>query len=301
MLKSESSTLNEDDKTLLHKVKMLDLYANELAVCETTSSRNYKVSTLTATNDGGFLFVIGFYDSYLYEEEMWASEKGFASRVIKCDKNGKIEFNTPFEKTEDYALQFCFEKGEYFYLFGTITTPETDVLGVVSPSDIYMVMLDRHGNILKTSYIAGSDYDSLISAKISNNGFILSVSAQSSDGDFVGYNSGGYPTPWVFEVDYNLEITKKELKTEQSYRSKKIGERGTTPVYENDKILKDFDAGTAEAFIDYGDFYMIVSNNITGEKENTPPYINAILYNTETVYSAYNNNVKLIFRSAVDS
>ena len=73
------------------------------------------------------------------------------------------------------------------------------------------------------------------------------------------------------------------------------------PVYNTDPFLKDFDAGWVKAYIDYGDFYLIVSERNTGEYENTPGYISSIWYYTETVYSAYNHNGELIFRDAVES
>ena len=72
-------------------------------------------------------------------------------------------------------------------------------------------------------------------------------------------------------------------------------------MYISDAFLKEFDAGTPKVFINYGDFYLIVSENITGEYENTPPVISSIWYYTETVYSGYDNNGNLIFRTAVDS
>ena len=72
-------------------------------------------------------------------------------------------------------------------------------------------------------------------------------------------------------------------------------------MYKSDALLHDFDAGTANAFIDYGDFYLIVSENITGEYEHTPPMISSIWYYTESVYSAYDYSGNLIFRASVDS
>ena len=46
---------------------------------------------------------------------------------------------------------------------------------------------------------------------------------------------------------------------------------------------------------------MIVSENNTGIYENIPPTISSIWYYTETVYSAYDNSGKMIFRASVDS
>jgi len=260
----------------------------------------YHVNVLTATQDGGFLFVLGFSD-YAYNQDSWASDKGFASRIIKCDENGNLLFDTPLEGVEGWALQYCFEVNEHFYFFGTIETPETKRRGVGSPSDIYMVVLDSTGTVVNTQMIAGSDFDSLHAAEITENGFLLSIRAQSDDGDFVGSQSNGFPQNWIFTVNYDLEITSKEMKTGREYSDRRLGEKKGKTIYKSDSLLTNFDAGTPEAYINYGDFYLIVSSNNTGVYEKTPPTISSIWYYTESVYSAYDYSGNLIFRASVDS
>ena len=300
LLKSEVSFTDEENRVVTYKIKMIDVYGNDLATYICNSNDAYHVTTLTATADGGFLFVLGFED-YAYDQNVWASDKGFASRVIKCDKNGNVQFDTPFDNIEGSALKYCFEKNEQFYLFGTTQTPKTKTRGVHSPTDIYMTILDKNGTVLKKQCISGSNYDSLDMAEISDDCFILSVSSQSNDGDFNESNSEGYPVDWVFTINNILEITEKKRETGRDYFNYRIGTKGGTPIYKSDSLLKDFDAGTPESFIDYGDFYLIVSENNTGVYENTPPMISSIWYYTETVYSAYDNNGILIFRASVDS
>ncbi len=48
------------------------------------------------------------------------------------------------------------------------------------------------------------------------------------------------------------------------------------------------------------DLYLMVSENRTGIYD-TPLAISSIWYYTETVYSAYDHNGKLLFRTSVDS
>ncbi len=300
LLKVETCFVDEENKTAVQQVQILDLYGKELAVYKCESDDAYHVTTLTATDDGGFLFVLGFQD-YSYGQNEWASDKGFASRVIKCDKNGNLQFDTPFDGVEGSALEYCFEKDGQIYLFGTKETPETKTQGVHSPTDIYMVILNANGEILRSKCIAGSDYDDLNAIEISGDNFVLSISSQSIDGDFTGANLNGYPSNWVVTVNDNLEITEKKNESGRDYFDRRIGEKDGVPVYKDSSLLNDFDAGTPEAFIDYGDFYIIVSDNNTGIYENTPPTISSIWYYTETVYSAYDHNNKLIFRTSVDS
>lgn len=300
LLKAEICSVDEEKKVVTQKVRMMDVYGNDLAEYTCSSGDAYHVTTLTATEDGGFLFVLGFSD-YAYDQNTWASDNGFASRVIKCDKDGNLHFDTAFDEVEGTALKYCFEKGGRFYLFGTIETPETKKQGVYSQTDINMVILDKNGAVLKSQCIAGSDYDRLSAAETSGDYFVLSISSQSDDGDFADSNSNGYPIDWVVTVNDNLEITEKKKESGRDYFDSRIGEKDGVPVHKSNDFLKGFDAGIPEAFIDYGDFYLIVSENYTGIYEKTPQVISSIWYYTETVYSAYDYNGKLIFRTSVDS
>ena len=80
-----------------------------------------------------------------------------------------------------------------------------------------------------------------------------------------------------------------------------IGVRANRPLHLSDAILQNFDGGTPTAYVDHGDFYLIVSENATGIYENPPLAINSIWYYWETVYSGYDKNGQLLFRASVDS
>ena len=300
LLKAETIEMDDENRTKTHRIQMMDLHGTPLASYTCSTHYAYHIKTPTATEDGGFLFVLGFSD-YAYDQNTWASDEGFASRIVKCDKNGAVQFDTALDGIEGYALQYCFEKGDNFYFFGTLETPETKKRGIGSPSDIYMMIMDKNGTVLKSETIAGSDYDELNAAEISGDFFVLSISAQSDDGDFAGSDSKGYLVDWVFTVDGNLQITEQKKATGRDYFDKEIGEKDGAPIYPSDVLFEHFDAGDPIAFLDYGDFYLIVSRNITGMYEHTPGFINSIWYYRETVYSAYDNNDKLLFRTAVDS
>ena len=64
-------------------------------------------------------------------------------------------------------------------------------------------------------------------------------------------------------------------------------------------MFSGYDAGYVNLVLDYDTFYLVVSRNLTEELE-TPPYVNARWYNSETVYSAFDKTGKLLWRSAVD-
>lgn len=300
LLKAERCSFDKEHKTVVYQIRMMDTLGKDLAAYICTVNDAYHVITLTATDDGGFLFVLGFEDR-AYSQDQWASDYGFASRVIKCDKDGVVQFDTPIDGVEGSALRYCFEQNGHFYFFGHRETPQTKITGTYSPTDIYMTILDQHGQMVKERSIAGSDFDSLDAAEEKVDHFVLSVRSQSDDGDFSGSNSKGHYVDWVITVNNALEITEKKKETGRNYFDHQIGERDGNAVYKSDPLLDGFDAGTPEAFVCYDDFYLIISENNTGIYESTPPIISSIWYYTETVYSAYDYSGNLIFRASVDS
>lgn len=300
VLKAQTVSSDEENRTVVYDIQMIDLYGNELASYTCQSYETYYAKTLTATNDGGFLFVLGFSDR-AYGENEWASEKGFASRVIKCDDSGEVQFDTGFDNIGGEAFNHCFEVDNKFYFFGTIETPETKTQGVYSPSDIYMTVLDSNGKIVKTATIGGSDYDALDIAKMTEDNFVLYCSSQSDDGDFSAENADGYPIGYVITVNRELEITEKKQTDSLNFFSDRIGESKGKAIYYDDDLFNNFDAGNLSAYIEYDDFYLIVSLNLTGVYEKTPAYISSVWYYTETVYSGYDYDGKLLFRASVDS
>lgn len=300
IMKTEILSYDEDGNTIELLVHMMNQFGKDMAAYPLTTSRAYPVRTLTATDDGGFLFVLGFQD-YAVDQNVWASDGGFASRIIKCDKNGEIQFETFFESTEGEALKYCFEKNELFYIFGTKQTPETKRRGVYSKTDVYSAIVDQTGQITKTRCIAGSDYDDLESAETTKDYFSLSVRSQSDDGDFAGSESKGYGVNWVFTLDDDLAIVKKEIGSGRSFFDDRLGVLNGITVYRSDPMFIAFDAGYPTAVIDYGGFYLIVSENNTGEYEKTPVLVSSSWYYTETVYSAYDKEDGLLFRTSVDT
>ena len=131
---------------------------------------------------------------------------------------------------------------------------------------------------------------------------MLSIRSQSDDGDFYVSDPDNLKVRrWVIELNQNFGITEKKIADGREYYDSKIGEKNGDPIYVYDFTSGGFDAGLPTSYIDYGDFYLIVSQNNTGVYEHTPSLVSASWYYTATVYSAYNQDGKLIFRSSVDS
>ena len=292
LLKPEFCSENKEEGTYVWRVKMMDTYGKELASYTCSSNNTHRISTLTATEDGGFLFVLGYMKGL-------SGGKVPSSQIIKCDRDGNLQFNTLIDGVTYTALSFCFERNGLFYLFG-FQNEGSEPDNQYSYSDICMRALDQNGTVIKTSFIGGSGFDELNAVEETEDGFRLSLDSQSDDGDFTGSGSNGYPVDWVITVNDDLAITSKEKKTGRSLLDRRVGVKDGAFIYESDALFKNYDAGAPFALIEYSDFYIIVSDNITGIYENTPPTISAIWYYYEAVYSAYDKNGNLLFRAAVD-
>ncbi|MBR4334852.1 MAG: hypothetical protein IKP74_00210, partial [Clostridia bacterium] len=149
--------------------------------------------------------------------------------------------------------------------------------------------------------IGGSDFDMFYGAELTEDGFLLQVSTQSTDGDFpIG---GGGRSIERLEVELDEALTVESFHpSEREYVTyyERIGEKDGKPIYQRDPFFDGFDAGTPTAYLDYGEYYLIVSQNVIGEIE-TPPAVSVRWYCTETVYSGYDRAGNLLFRAACSS
>ena len=62
VLRVEMVSRDEENHTVVYDIQMIDFYGNQLASYSVETDDAYSVRALTATEDGGFLFVLGFSD-----------------------------------------------------------------------------------------------------------------------------------------------------------------------------------------------------------------------------------------------
>ena len=296
LIKTEQTLKAGENDKMTARIIMTDLYGAPLAQREVILEDYYSIETAIVTSDGGFLYAIG-YGGYSAPQ----TGNDFSSRVIKCDSSGNVQFDTELDGIRGSALYYCIEDGDRYYFFGT---NHEYVYEMRDLRDIHIAVLNASGELIKTRTIGGSKEDYLSSVGISPDGFFeLSTRSDSFDGDYSGigiYNS--MADDIIFSVDRDLNIVKKKVQDYWRNQADKtrIGEKDGSAVLRSDPLFDGFDAGTPNVYIDYGDFYLIVSNHITGPYPYQPPQISSIWYCYETVYSAYDTNGTLLFRSAVD-
>ncbi len=302
LLKAEELAHDEENRTITYRVKMMDLCGKELAAYELVSDDACNAKLLTATEDGGFLFALGFYDyAYSYNPLVRAGDNGYASRIIKCDKNGNLQFDIALDYVEGSGLQDCFEKDGKFYIFGDVKACKERAPGYSSQTDIYMLVLDEKGGIINSKTLEGSDFDALRYAEPYGDGFLLSVSSQSRDGDFGDCGIENPGVEWLMIINDDLEITEKLVGEGRDVTDRRVGERSGEPIYDSDPLFEKFDGGGITSYIDYGDWCLIVSVNLSGVYENMPKWSCYYWFYQETVYSGYNNQGELLFRASADA
>lgn len=280
-----------DEGQRKHTITMMDLYGEIVSSYSIELDNAYGISGLAPTSDGGFIFAAGYNPNYVPGRDL--AEKGFHSRVIRCNEKGQVVFEIVLNKVSIDSLRYCIEKEGYFYFFGECKNEEY--------SDVSIRVVDGEGNPVTLTTIGGSSHDQLRNVEKTEDGFVLIVDSMSEDRDFSGSGANFHELYWQITLDGNLNITGKEQLSERPPLLVRVGEKDGKPLYSNDPMFDGFDAGWINCYIDYGDTYLLVSNHNTGEYPYTPPQISSIWYYTETVYSMYDKSGTLIFRASVDS
>ncbi len=296
LMKVERFPAEDGSNHVHHRILLTDLYANTLCQYELTTSNHHIIQTYSPTNDNGFIFVISF-TGEITEDNIRTDGYGYASRVIKVDHTGNLQFSTPLEELYPLFYEYFFEKTGQFYFFGGTSLSEKNSS---IPDDVIMTVLDKNGTVQKTRVLSGSGYDSLRLVKAAGDHFLLSIYSSSEDGDFSSPDSSAYGTNWSFTIDEQLDITEKKLGQGIDIFTFPVGVIDGSPVYNTDDRFKDYNFVSLQAYIDYGDFYLIVSKNNSGINYEEIDPESGYTYYQETVYSAYKHTGELLFRTSSD-
>ncbi len=280
--------------------KAYDIYGKELAEFSFDDENSSHSTQLYPVSGDCYIAVSCFFDHYISEKEGWASEDESISKTTvftKYNASGDVIAQTATDAPLYLYPYAFFERDKGYLLVAECENIETRTPGLHGYTDIVIFKLDRECNITKIKTIVGSDYDSLsrIGAEYSDDILRLYIRAQSSDGD---YPADGF---WIFDLDRDLEIIQKTATEHKDIPDKALGTVGGKAIRDITELDPDFDAGSVSSIIEYDDFVLVVSTHNTGVYEKMPIYVSSIWFYTETVYSAYSKDGKLLWRSAVDS
>lgn len=240
------------------------------------------LSAAIPTLDGGLLVAV--FDSVHEEEGLRA---GF-TEIIKMNADEEVDWRYRNDSFGWNGVRELYEREDGYYIFGG-----TDF-------DIVLMKLSKKGELLVEKQFGGSDYDSFYRAVAIESGFEIFCHCQSKDGDLEGYEPiMPQANSWIITVDLNFNV--RLIESVQSLGgyviSKNLGVLDGEIVGPKDLRFYDYDAGTIESVMDYGEQYLIISYNLTGEVP-MPPEMSSRHYYTETVYSMFNADGKLIWRTA---
>jgi len=162
---------------------------------------------MLATNDGGYIMVgeTNYTDSdFPIHYGTWTDAD---IAVIKVDSNGnKVWSKVIGGSSEDDVVSVIAAPDDGCYIVGTTLSNDHDCTGNHGGDDVYLVRLDKNGNIVWHNDIGGSGGDQgNYAATDGSGGVVIAGASNSPDGDRTHFPSYGCPV-WVLQVDSNNNI-----------------------------------------------------------------------------------------------
>ena len=126
--------------------------------------------------------------------------------AIKINSIGALIWEKSFGGSEiDEARAIVQTNDGNSVIIGDTRSSDTDVSNNKGAADLWIIKIDPSGNILWEKTIGGSSFDVGRSiSKTQNNGFVVTGSSRSADGDLTTNN--GQNDAWVLKLDENANI-----------------------------------------------------------------------------------------------
>jgi len=287
--------------TPTYTIEKYNFNFEKTAICTYTvkeSDANYNIGSVIGTEDGGFFFSLQSY-SHQKPDGSWIEGN---TKLVKCNAKGNAEWEYTSNGNE-WSSPHLYEKNGFIYAIFDVETG-TKQTGTYSATDISLIKFDQTGKKVLEKTYGGSDYDSLNDCEETDDGFELLIYTQSNDGDFSADKEGG--SSWV-KVGVNETLNLVSIQKASFQSPKMVGMVNGKKVHflSNQLTINgkkvQFADGRPTAIIDYNEFYLIVSDHIVGQLEYQPPYISSIWSYSETVYGAYDQNGKLLWKATADA
>lgn len=154
------------------------------------------------TNDG--YIIVGASDS---DDVDINNNKGtYDFWVVKIDTTGNIVWEKSFGGSEiDEAWSITESNDGNFIIVGDTRSNDQDVNDLAGAADLWIIKISPIGELIWEKTIGGSSFDVGRSiSKTQDNGFIVSGSSRSMDGDLSSNN--GQNDAWVLKLDANATI-----------------------------------------------------------------------------------------------
>jgi len=161
-------------------------------------SQNDEAASIQQTSDHGFI-VAGY--SASNDGDVSNNHGGADYWIVKLDSAGIIQWQKSLGGTNsDQAFSIYQIKDGGYICAGGSWSDDGDVSSNHGGQDYWIVKLDASGNLDWQQSFGGSDYDIASTVfQTNDDGYIVSGSASSNDGDVIG-NQGGFDC-WILKLD----------------------------------------------------------------------------------------------------
>ena len=155
------------------------------------------------TEDNGYI-IVGSSDSD--DVDIKGNKGSYDFWVIKISENGTLIWEKSFGGSEIDEARAITSSGDGNYIIvGDTRSRDFDVSENKGAADLWVIKIAPDGSLIWEKTIGGSSFDVGRSInKTQDNGFIISGSSRSSDGDLSTNN--GQNDAWVLKIDANANI-----------------------------------------------------------------------------------------------
>jgi|GEM_PF-2534331 len=274
-------------------VTKYDVYGKAVDIFEIHSEPHFAAGGFCFTSDGGLIY----FDRFDVKEAEEIDKNDAESFVVKLDADGSREWATSVDDIYvDYSIydEIIIEKDGCFYLIVTDGESEaTDSEVYYYAKDALVYKLDKDGGVIGRRTVGGSDMDWAEAAYVDGEGNLaLYCFTKSHDGDFADNRILTYGIK-CYEIKLNDDL--ETVSTERVSISASfflIGQIDGKKIYSWDKFAEDFPDGELTLVVDYGDFYLTVSEYMPFSYLNSSAAYNVV----ETVYGAYDKDGAVLWK-----
>ncbi len=155
------------------------------------------------TEDNGYI-IVGSSDSD--DVDIKGNKGSYDFWVIKISDTGNLVWEKSFGGSEtDEARAITKSSDGNYIIVGDTRSNDLDVSNNHGAADLWVIKISPTGNLIWEKSFGGTSFDTGRSVtKTQDNGFIISGSSRSSDGDIS--NNNGQNDAWILKIDDNANL-----------------------------------------------------------------------------------------------
>lgn len=158
---------------------------------------------VTQTQDNGYI-IVGSSDSN--DVDISNNKGSYDYWVIKISETGTLQWEKSFGGSEiDEARAITSTNDGNYIIVGDTRSSNLDVSQNKGAADLWVIKITPSGNLISEKTFGGTSFDVARSiSKTQDNGFLISGSSRSSDGNLT--NNNGQNDAWILKIDRNINL-----------------------------------------------------------------------------------------------